>query len=153
MSKKIIGQKYFTSGIRLNYRVFENVRFKGNITGIDFFGCSFKNCSFKDVVFEDCNFTHTSWNNVNIEGTYFKQCDFECVRGIMQFGPIGHSRRIGYTTKFKNKVYVQLGCFWGTEKKALEAISCRYNGTEPECSDYLDLVKLSCRILKNQGIS
>lgn len=153
MSKKIIRQKYFTSDIRLDYKVFENVRFKGDITGVDFYGCSFRNCSFKDVTFEDCRFVYTSWNNVNIENTYFKHCSFDSAGGIIQFGPIGHFKRIGYATKFKNKVYVQLGCFWGTEKEALEAISCKYDGVEPEYSDYLDLVKLNCRILKNQGIS
>ena len=68
-------------------------------------------------------------------------------RGIVSFGPVGCERHIGFAVCHDKIAMVQLGCFWGSEEKAIAAIIEKYGAG----STYEALVRAACRVVLDDG--
>jgi hypothetical protein len=80
----------------------------------------------------------------NLYGANLTGADLAMSNGILMFGPVGNVKRIGYAVKHHpNTVYVQLGCFWGTQEEAVIAIRKKYDAN----SSYERIVEAVCSSL------
>lgn len=108
---------------------FENVTFdQVTFSRCVFEQCTFRNCSFycSDLrysriiacAFIDCHFEHAN----------FVECAMDTCKGLMQFGPLGIHKRIGYAFVFKGKIYIKLGCWCGTYFQTVKTVKDAYAG-------------------------
>ena len=65
-------------------------------------------------------------------------------------GQCGNDIRTGYAIwdDIEKKVFVRLGCFYGEEKKAIDAVSKKYGSR----SGYLMMVRAACKIAKERKV-
>ncbi len=82
----------------------------------------------------------------NLEGANLKWANLEGAEGIIQFGPAGLHKRMGYAVNNGDTCMVKLGCFWGSEEGAITAIEKKYG----KFSAYADIVRTACKALKEQ---
>ena len=120
------------------------------IKGIDFYFNDIndiRGSKFSDNTFINCNFVCVDFLNCDIRDTTFEYCSFEYAKNIIQFGPIGEHHRIGYAVMHDSGPMIKLGCFWGTQKEAVEEIRYKYGMK----SSYEAIVKAACKQLKEYG--
>lgn len=79
----------------------------------------------------------------NLEGANLRGANLEYTTGIISFGPIGKSKRIGCAVMHENGPMIKLGCFWGNMKEAKNAIEIEYG----KDSSYWKVVKACCDAL------
>jgi len=113
------------------------------LAGVDFTGCDLTGASFSQSCLEWANFTDTC-----LKGVYFG-CGLARTHGIVSFGPVGNTRRVGYVVKSSKGIpMVQLGCFWGTLIEASTAIIREYHHNQKELNAYLGLMDAAARALE-----
>ena len=89
----------------------------------------------------DANLYGAYLHGANLYGAYLSGAE-----GITSFGPVGNCGRIGYAVKHDAGPMVQLGCFWGTEAKAVSAINEKYGSD----SAYAAFVQTACRVVMEE---
>ena len=81
----------------------------------------------------------------DLSGAYLSGAYLSGAKNIISFGPVGNDGRIGYAVTGKEgDIMVQLGCFWGTQKEAVAAVSEKYG----KKGAYVALLKAACDVLK-----
>lgn len=136
--KKIVERTYNTGSFDLSKSSFNEIK------NINFYGYEGIECVFGENYFINCDFSTFNFENCNIKGTTFQGCNFEWAENIIQFGPVGKSRRIGFAVMHDKGPMIQLGCFWGTKREALKEIKANYGAKSP----YEVVVKAACRELE-----
>ena len=89
----------------------------------------------------------------NLEGANLRRANLEGAKAAIfpvSFGPIGKEMRTGYAIwdSEKENVYVRLGCFYDTDKKAIEEVSNKYGAR----SGYTMMVKAACKVAKEHKV-
>lgn len=72
-----------------------------------------------------------------LEGAHLDEAFLRYAKGIVSFGPVGKNRRIGYAVNHGSYAMVKLGCFWGTARSAIEAVTEAYGKN----STYVRLIR------------
>jgi hypothetical protein len=93
------------------------------------------------------NLSGANLYKADLSGAYLSGADLSGAKNVMSFGPVGEERRIGYAVRHDGIAMVKLGCFWGTQKDALAAISKKYGPR----SKYAALVRAACACLLEEN--
>jgi hypothetical protein len=85
-------------------------------------------------------------SRANLCGANLCGANLSGAQGIMQFGPIGVERRIGYAVLHDTTVMFKLGCFWGDTETTVKAVRDKYG----QDSLYEQQILLTAKILEAQ---
>ncbi len=120
-----------------------------NLRGADLSGANLRDADLRDADLRGADLYGADLRDANLGGADLGGANLGGANLVYSFGPIGRERRIGYAVAHADGALVKLGCFWGTEAKALAAIEAKYGVN----SDYAAQVELACKIVntKNNG--
>ena len=93
------------------------------------------------------NLSRADLSGANLSGANLSGADLSRADGIMSFGPIGETKRIGYAWLDKDgKAVIMLGCHVGNLKDTVGAIRSKY-GLK---SNYENVIKACVKSLEEQ---
>lgn len=92
------------------------------------------------------NLHNANLSKANLSGANLHGADLFGCTGIVVFGPIGNSKRLGYIVTSETSVNVKLGCFWGPLDAAITAIQGKYGKN----SSYQACVEAMANLLLNK---
>jgi len=107
-----------------------------DISGAELYNANLSRAILFRVDLSRANLFHANFSGAHLSGA----------RGVVAFGPVGHSLRIGYATAGPDDAQVHLGCFWGTQSEAVRQIRKAYG----DGSAYEQLVVAACRVVQEQ---
>ena len=129
---------------------------RADLSWADLSGANMSEANMSEANMSEANMSRANLSGANLSGADLSGADLSGAdlsgadlwrdRGVVSFGPVGFERRIGYAFMLNGKPHLRLGCFTGTEKEALDAISEKYGPR----SSYAALVRAACRELKWQ---
>jgi len=98
----------------------------------------------------DANLRGADLGDADLRGADLGRADLRCAdlrgaKGIKMFGPIGAESRFIYANWKDGKVMFQIGCFYNTMSKAIEAIKKKY-GDSLEGKDYISAIQMINRM-------
>ena len=111
---------------------------EANLYGVDLCGANLREANLSRADLREANLSM----GVDLCGANLRGADLRGAKGIVSFGPVGGELRIGYMTS----AGVKLGCFWGSYKDALSAVSEKYG----EQSAYVQMLKAAKAVLVEQ---
>jgi hypothetical protein len=122
-----------------------------NLTNADLIGAdltwtNLEGANLTRADLSDADLTNANLTGVNLGGANLYGANLTEATGIVSFGPVGYRKRIGLAVKHDDTVYVQLGCFWGTQDEAVKAIRAKYG----EKSIYERFSLVACEVVLNQ---
>ena len=117
-----------------------------NLVGANLKWANLEGANLKWVNLVGANLVGANLKWANLEGANLKWANLEGAEGIIQFGPAGLHKRMGYAVNNGDTCMVKLGCFWGSEEGAITAIEKKYG----KFSAYADIVRTACKALKEQ---
>jgi hypothetical protein len=102
----------------------------------------------------EANLRYADLSEANLSGANLRYADLSeadlqwanlsKTKGIISFGPVGYEGRIGYAVKHKTCIMVKLGCFWGRQDDAVQAVNEKYGHN----SSYASIINACCNSLK-----
>ena len=115
-----------------------------NLIGADLSDANLTDADLTDAILTDAILIGADLSDANLTDADLTWAILTWAKGIIKFGPVGEHERTGYAVDHGDMIMVKLGCFWGTKKDALEAISEKYG----ENSEYAAAVEAACTELK-----
>lgn len=115
---------------------------------------SYANLSCADLRSADLHYADLSYADLSCANLHYADlsyADLSCAKnGVIPviIGQVGNEIRTGYALWTPDGVQVALGCFAGTEKEAVKAVSNKYGAR----SGYVMMVKAACKVAKERGI-
>jgi uncharacterized protein YjbI with pentapeptide repeats len=85
-------------------------------------------------------------DGANLDGANLDGANLDGAKGVISFGPVPTSRRIGYAIAHEGRVMVLLGCWWGDLETTLLRIADTH--PTPEGAAYADLVRAAAQCLE-----
>ena len=108
---------------------------KPNLMDADLWGANLRGANLRDA----------NLRGANLWGANLWGADLRGAKGIKMFGPIGAESRFIYANWKDGKVMFQIGCFYNTMSKAIEAIKKKY-GDSLEGKDYISAIQMINRM-------
>ena len=84
----------------------------------------------------------------NLSQADLRGADMSGAKGIVSFGPVPGSGRVGYAVAGE-QVMIQLGCFWGKPDQAEKAIRNKYAAKAADA--YVGIMRASVAVLEVRG--
>jgi len=112
-----------------------------NISYADLTGANLSHADLTGANLSYADLTEASLSVADITGANLWRA-----KGIIAFGPVPTSGRMGYVVKHEKCVMVQLGCWWGTLAETLKRIAEVHPNAKGKA--YAGLVRASARSLK-----
>lgn len=109
-------------------------------------GAYLREADLREAYLSGANLSETNLSEANFSGANLDGANLYGASGIVSFGPVGATGRLGYAVRHNRSVKVQLGCFWGTAKTAIQRIRKKYG----DGSAYEQLVVAACRAVQEQ---
>ena len=115
-----------------------------NLIGANLIGADLNGANLRDAGLIGANLRGANLRYANLIGANLRGA-----KNLTIFVPIafvGNELRQGYAQwkAGEKQVYVQLGCFWGTEKEALKEVGEKYGSR----SSYCQMIRAACRIAR-----
>ncbi len=130
--------------------------YNANLRGANLFGANLSGVNLSGANLSRANLRRANLGGVNLSGANLcgvdlNSVDLSCADlydadGIMSFGPVGSSGRIGYAVIFDGTTMFALGCYWGNFDDTCKAIVKKYG----ENSLYEKQVRLADEILREK---
>jgi hypothetical protein len=123
-----------------------------NLSGANLIGANLRGADLRDANLRGANLYGANLYGADLIGADLRDANLiganlYGANGIMSFGPIGETKRIGYTWLDKDsKVMFQLGCHKGNLKETVTAIRKKYGMK----STYEAMVKLVAKIQEEE---
>ena len=108
---------------------------KPNLMDADLWGANLRGANLRDA----------NLRGADLWGANLWGADLRGAKGIKMFGPIGAESRFIYANWKDGKVMFQIGCFYNTMSKAIEAIKKKY-GDSLEGKDYISAIQMINRM-------
>jgi len=116
--------------------------YEADLRGANLSGADLSGANLYEADLRGANLSGADLRGANLSGANLYEAD-----GIMSFGPIGETKRIGYAWLDKDgKAVIRLGCSEENLKNTVAAIRLKY-GLK---SNYEAMVKLSAKIIEEQ---
>ncbi|MGB0817797.1 MAG: pentapeptide repeat-containing protein [Candidatus Puniceispirillaceae bacterium] len=117
-----------------------------DLRGADLRGADLRGADLEGADLEGADLRGADLRGADLEGAYLEGADLEGANSLVSFGPVGKKGRIGYVVQHEKTIMVRLGCFWGSEKEAIAAVSKKYGSR----SGYAGILRAACKVLKEQ---
>ena len=114
--------------------------------------CEQNKLNLAGAYLENANLQYASLRGAELKNASLRGAELKNAKGVVQFGPCPGSGRIGLAVLHSDCVMVQLGCFWGTAEKAIEAVAAQYADRTAERDDYTGLIKAAVAALNLQRV-
>jgi len=116
-----------------------------DLSGADLSGADLSGADLSGAYLSGADLSGAYLRGADLSGAYLSGAYLSGAKNIISFGPVGNDGRIGYAVTGKEgDIMVQLGCFWGTQKEAVAAVSEKYG----KKGAYVALLKAACDVLK-----
>jgi uncharacterized protein YjbI with pentapeptide repeats len=112
-----------------------------NLRGADLDGADLDGANLRGANLDGANL-----DGANLGGANLRGADLDGAKGVISFGPVPTSRRIGYAIAHEGRVMVLLGCWWGDLETTLLRIADTH--PTPEGAAYADLVRAAAQCLE-----
>jgi hypothetical protein len=128
-----------------------------NLYGANLYGANLESANLDGANLESANLIganlyganlrSANLRSANLYGANLESANLVYAKAVCLFYCVGEHRRTGVAVMHDKTAMVALGCFWGTEKEAIEAIRGKY-GLK---TAYEQMVKAACLVIKNQA--
>ena len=118
-----------------------------DLTGANLSSANLSSAYLSGADLSGANLSSANLSSAHLSGAYLSGAHLSGASGVVEFGPVGSKRRIGFAVAHDDGPRVQLGCFWGTLDSTTDAIRAKYG----ENSAYENLVRAACAVLMEQN--
>ena len=116
------------------------------IEGANLRGANLRDADLRDADLEDANLRDADLYGANLLNADLEGANLRSAKGIILFGPVPTSGRIGYAVQHEKCVMVQLGCFWDTAANAIKKVLEVHPNEKGKA--YASLIRAAVRALK-----
>jgi len=116
-----------------------------NLRGANLRDANLWGADLRGANLRDADLGRADLRGANLRDADLGRADLWGAKGIKMFGPIGAESRFIYANWKDGKVMFQIGCFYNTMSKAIEAIKKKY-GDSLEGKDYISAIQMINRM-------
>ena len=120
--------------------------YKANLCWADLSGADLSVANLSGTDLSGVDLSGTVLYVTDLSGADLSMAYLSKAKGIVQFGPVPTSGRIGYCVDHGDKIMVKLGCWWGEFDETIQRIAEKHPGEKGDA--YADMVKAAARSLE-----